>query len=189
MKQAIAALALMVVFAFPALASETDAKKAENIYGFKVESIDGKKVDLKDYKGKVLLIVNTASKCGFTPQYEDMVKLHNEFKEKGFAVLGFPANEFGKQEPGTDEEIKEFCKVNYNVDFPMFSKVVVKGEGQEPLFQYLTHAENKDFKGDIGWNFEKFLIGKDGKLLHRYRSKVVPTGEQIKKDIKAALEE
>lgn len=162
-------------------------EKEKSVYDFKVKNIDGKEVKLSDYKGKVLLLVNVASKCGYTPQYKDLQALYEKYGEKGLVVMGFPANNFGKQEPGTNEEIKEFCTANYDVTFPMFSKVSVKGDDQHELFKYLTSLENPDFKGDINWNFEKFLIGKDGKLLHRFRSKPSPTGEEIVKAVEAAL--
>ena len=155
----------------------------KNIYQFKVLDIEGKEVELSAYKGKTLLIVNVASQCGFTKQYKDLVELNEKYKDKNFAILGFPANEFGKQEPGSNEDIKKFCSSKYAVTFPMFSKVVVKGEGQVPLFKFLTTTENPDVKGDISWNFEKFLIGPDGQLKHRYLSKVVPTDNNLTKAI------
>jgi glutathione peroxidase len=186
-KWAIVLPILLVLAGATPWAGETEKSKAKSIHEFTVKNIDGKKVDLKKYKDKVLLIVNVASKCGYTPQYEDLVKLHDKYEEKGFAVLGFPANEFGKQEPGTNQEIKTFCKTKYDVQFPMFSKVVVKGDDQVPLFHYLTTAKNPDIEGPIKWNFEKFLIGKNGKLLHRYRSKVEPLSEELTQDIQKAL--
>lgn len=159
----------------------------KNIYQFKVLDIDGKEVNLAEFKGKTILIVNVASKCGFTKHYKNLIELSDKYKDKNFVVLGFPANEFGGQEPGTNAEIKKFCSTNYVVNFPMFSKVVVKGKDQVPLFQFLTTAENPDFKGDIEWNFEKFLIGPDGQLKHRYKSNVVPTDEKLTKAIDELL--
>ncbi len=179
---------ILLLFVFsPAIrvhASET----IQCIYDFTQNDIEGKPVKFEDYKGKVLLIINTASKCGFTPQYKELMELYSKYKEKGLVVLGFPANEFGQQEPGTDQEIQEFCTLNYKVEFPMFSKVCVKGESIEPLFHFLTEQKNPDFTGEIKWNFEKFLIGKDGQLLHRYRSKVKPTDPEIVEAIEQALE-
>lgn len=154
-----------------------------SIHLFKVKDIDGKEVDLSTYKGKTVLIVNVASQCGNTKQYKDLVALNDKYKDKNFVILGFPANEFGKQEPGTDEDIKKFCTSKYQVNFPMFSKVVVKGEGQVPLFKYLTTAENPDAKGDIKWNFEKFLVGPDGLLKHRFAAGLNPSDEKISKAI------
>lgn len=158
-------------------------EEVKNIYQFKVLDIDGQEINLANYKGKTILIVNVASKCGFTKHYKNLIELNEKYKGKNFTILGFPANEFGGQEPGSNEEIKKFCSTNYVVNFPMFSKVVVKGKDQVSLFQYLTTAENPDFKGDIEWNFEKFLIGPDGQLKHRYKSNVVPTDEKISKAI------
>ncbi|HET6527286.1 MAG TPA: glutathione peroxidase [Balneolaceae bacterium] len=158
-----------------------------SIYDFEPTNIDGKETPLSKYKGKVLLIVNTASECGYTPQYEGLQNLFEEYKDKGLVVLGFPANNFGGQAPGTDEEIKKFCTVNYSVTFPMFSKISVKGKNQHPLFTYLTSASNPDFTGVIKWNFEKFLINQEGVLIHRFRSAVEPESETIVKAIEVAL--
>lgn len=152
----------------------------ESIYNFKAVAIDGKTVDFASFKGKNILIVNTASRCGYTSQYEQLEALAKANPEK-LVVIGFPANDFGKQEPGTNAEIKEFCTKNYGVSFLMMEKVSVKGETMHPLFQWLTRQENPDFTGDINWNFEKFLIDEQGKLVHRYRSKVNPIGDEIKK--------
>ena len=159
----------------------------DSVYEFKVKNIEGKDVDLSEYKGKVLLIVNVASKCGATPQYDPLQALYKKYEDKGLVVLGFPANNFGGQEPGTDTEIAEFCTSKYSVEFPMFSKVSVKGDDKAPLFSYLTSAENPDKQGDIGWNFEKFLIGKDGKLIRRFATKVDPTNADLVAAIETAL--
>ena len=159
----------------------------DSVYEFKVKNIEGKDVDLSEYKGKVLLIVNVASKCGATPQYDPLQALYKKYADKGLVVLGFPANNFGGQEPGTDTEIAEFCTSKYSVEFPMFSKVSVKGDDKAPLFSYLTSAENPDKQGDIGWNFEKFLIGKDGKLIRRFATKVDPTNADLVAAIETAL--
>tara|TARA_R110002049_G_scaffold154425_3_gene318956 strand:- start:7862 stop:8407 length:546 start_codon:yes stop_codon:yes gene_type:complete len=156
-----------------------------SIYEFKAESIDGEIISLETYKGKTVLIVNVASKCGFTPQYEGLQALYDFYKDAGLVILGFPANNFKGQEPGTDEEIKQFCTLEYGVEFPMFSKVSVKGDDQDELFAYLTSLENPDFTGEINWNFEKFLISKEGKLLRRFRSKVKPQSEEIVSAIKS----
>ena len=149
-----------------------------SVYEFKLKSIDGKDFSLKKYKGKKVLIVNTASKCGYTPQYTELQKLSDTYKDK-LVVVGFPANNFGGQEPGTNEDIKTFCHDNFNVTFPMSGKVSVKGLDIDPLFQYLTTAENPDFTGEIKWNFEKFLLDENGKLIHRFRSKVTPMDPAI----------
>ena len=159
----------------------------DSVYDFKVKNIKGEEVDLSSYKGKVLLIVNVASKCGATPQYDPLQALYAKYADKGLVVLGFPANNFGGQEPGTNEEIVEFCTSNYSVEFPMFSKVSVKGDDKAPLFVYLTAAENPDKQGDIGWNFEKFLVGQDGKLVRRFATKVKPDDATVVAAIEEAL--
>lgn len=150
------------------------------VYTFKLKTIDGKDFSLAKYKGKKLLIVNTASKCGFTPQYAELQKLADQYKDK-VVVVGFPANNFGGQEPGTNSEVKEFCQKNFGVTFPLSSKVSVKGDDIDPLFKYLTNEPNPDFTGEIKWNFEKFLIDENGKLIHRYRSTTKPLSEDITK--------
>lgn len=150
-----------------------------NFHEFEIQDIRGNSVDLSSYKGQVVMVVNTASKCGYTPQYGELQKLYDAYSDKGFVILGFPANEFGGQEPGTDEEIAEFCQVNYGVKFQMFSKTVVKGNEIHPLFSYLTTTENGDFTGEINWNFEKFLIDKEGNLVRRFRSRTNPMDKEI----------
>jgi len=147
-------------------------------YDFKLKNIDGQDFSLAKYKGKKILVVNTASKCGFTPQYVDLQKLSELYKDK-VVVVGFPANNFGQQEPGTNSEIKAFCASYAAVKFPLSEKVSVKGEDISPLFKYLTEAPNPDFTGDIKWNFEKFLIDENGKLIHRFRSQVKPLDPAI----------
>ncbi|GAB2700933.1 glutathione peroxidase [Mucilaginibacter koreensis] len=149
-----------------------------SVYDFKLKNIDGKAFDLSKYKGKKLLIVNTASKCGFTPQYKELQELADKYKGK-VVVVGFPANNFGGQEPGLNAEIKTFCEKNYGVTFPLSEKVSVKGDDISPLFKYLTSAPNPDFTGEIKWNFEKFLIDENGKLVHRYRSQTKPLDPAI----------
>ena len=158
-----------------------------NAHDFKLADLSGKQVALSSYQGKVLLAVNVASQCGYTKQYQNMVALQERYQDRGLVVLGFPANNFGQQEPGTDAQIAEFCSTRYDVSFPMFSKISVKGADQHPLFQYLTSAANPDFTGDIEWNFEKALIGKDGKLLRRFRSAALPDGPEITAAVEQAL--
>jgi glutathione peroxidase len=153
------------------------------IYDFKVKGLDGKQLDLAAYKGKKLLIVNTASECGYTPQYADLQALYDKYKDK-LVVIGFPANNFGKQEPGSNSEIQTFCKKNYGVTFPMAEKVSVKGDDIHPLFKYLTEeAEKMGFKDPIKWNFTKFLVDEQGKLIAVYPSKVKPMSEEITKHL------
>ncbi|MEN9838873.1 MAG: Hydroperoxy fatty acid reductase 1 [Bacteroidota bacterium] len=150
-----------------------------SFHSFTMKDIRGKEVNLAAYKGKTVLVVNTASKCGYTPQYKELQALYEKYQSKDFVILGFPANEFGGQEPGSDETIAEFCEVNFGVKFPLFSKVVVKGDGIHPLFRMLTAAENPDFKGEINWNFEKFLINEDGQLVRRFRSRTTPMSAEM----------
>ncbi|HEY3969061.1 MAG TPA: glutathione peroxidase [Planctomycetaceae bacterium] len=165
-----------------------DDKKVPPVLNFKMKKIDGKETDLSAYKGKVVLMVNVASQCGLTPQYTALEGLHEKFADKGLAVLGFPANEFGSQEPGTDPEIATFCKDKYSVKFDMFSKVVVKGEGQCPLYKYLTSKEtDPQHSGEITWNFEKFLIGRNGEIVARFAPRVKPESEEVVKAIEAEL--
>lgn len=163
--------------------------KETSLYEFTMKDIDGKDVKLDTYKGKVVMIVNTASKCGNTPQYEGLQALYDKYKDQGFVVLGFPANNFMGQEPGTEKEIKEFCTLKYNVTFPMFSKVSVKGTDQTPLYTFLTNQENNAgvAKGDISWNFEKFLTDKNGKIIARFSPKTKPDDAKIVEAIEAAL--
>ena len=151
-----------------------------SVYDFKLKNIDGESFSLAKYKGKKVLIVNTASKCGFTPQYAELQKLADHYKDK-VVVVGFPANNFGQQEPGTAVEIKSFCQKNYGVTFPLSQKISVKGDDIDPLFKYLTEAPNPDFTGEIKWNFEKFLIDENGKLVHRFRSQVTPLSPELTK--------
>lgn len=152
------------------------------IYDFEVDKIDGSKLSLSDYKGKVVLIVNTASKCGFTKQFEGLEELYKKYKEEDFVILGFPCNQFLRQDPNSNEEILEFCQLNYGVTFPMFAKLEVKGKKQSPLFEYLV--ENTGGK-KIEWNFTKFLINKDGEIVERFASKVTP--EMLENDVKKLL--
>lgn len=149
-----------------------------NFYDFKFTTLKGQEVKMSDFKGKKILIVNTASKCGFTKQYKDLEELHKTYGNK-LVIIGFPANNFGQQEPGSNAQIQEFCEQNYGVDFLMAEKVDVKGDQISPLFKYLTAQENPDFKGDIKWNFEKFLIDENGKLVHRFRSATNPLDPAI----------
>lgn len=159
---------------------------AASIYDIKVKDIDGKETSLAPYKGKVLLIVNVASKCGYTPQYKALEATFEKYKDKGFAVLGFPCNQFGGQEPGTNEQIKQFCSSKYNVTFPLFDKIEVNGEHRHPLYVSLAGAKSP-FPGDIKWNFNKFLIGKDGKILKRFDSKATPDSPEVTHAVEAAL--
>jgi len=175
----IALLALLFI-------AQTVAARAESIYDLKLKDIDGKDVTLAAYKGKVLLIVNVASKCGYTKQYTALEATYQKYKDQGFVVLGFPCNQFGGQEPGTNEEIKEFCTSKFSVTFPLFDKLDVNGKDRAPLYTLLA-GEASPFPGDIKWNFNKFLIGKDGKILNRFESKVTPESTEMTSAIETAL--
>jgi glutathione peroxidase len=159
---------------------------ATSLYEIPVKDIDGKNTSLNAYKGKVMLIVNVASKCGYTPQYDGLETTYEKYKAKGFAVLGFPCNQFGGQEPGTNEEIKQFCSSKYHVTFPMYDKIDVNGANRHPLYVELA-GEKSPFPGDIKWNFGKFLVGKDGKIIKRFDSKVKPDSPEMTEAIEAAL--
>lgn len=168
--------------------SQSKAKAPQTVHDFTVKDIDGRSVKLNRYKGKVLLIVNVASRCGNTPQYAGLQGLYEKYGKQGLVVLGFPANDFGAQEPGTEAEIKQFCTANYKVTFPMFSKIVVKGDGQAPLYRYLTSKDtNPSFGGDIEWNFAKFLIGRDGRPIGRFSARTQPTDSPVIEAIERAL--
>jgi glutathione peroxidase len=170
-------------------ATMSEAPKAKSVLDFTMKDIDGKDVKLKKYKGDVLLIVNTASKCGYTPQYEGLQTIYDEYKSQGFTVLGFPANNFGGQEPGTESEIKEFCESKYKVKFPMFAKISVKGDDQDALYKFLTSKEtNPNFAGDISWNFNKFLVNRKGEVVARFSSKDTPQSESVRQAIEKELE-
>jgi glutathione peroxidase len=161
-----------------------------NVYDFTVQDIEGKPVSLSAFKGKVLLIVNVASKCGFTGQYEGLQKLYTTYSNRNFAVLGFPANDFLGQEPGTEAEIKSFCTLTYGVTFPMFAKILVKGKDMHPLYKFLTSKEtNPEFGGAISWNFNKFLIGRDGATVGRFGSRTKPEDKELVEAVDAALKE
>ncbi len=179
----------------------------DEIYKIPVKTIDGTETDLSDYKDKVLLVVNVASKCGLTPQYEGLQKLYSEYHDKGLEVLGFPANDFMGQEPGTEEEIKDFCDTNFNVKFPLFSKISVKGDDQNPLYKYLTetkpdtdvndgefeaklkgYGSERSQPNEVLWNFEKFLVGKNGEVVGRFAPDVTAEDERLVEKIEAELE-
>ncbi|MFZ1701793.1 MAG: glutathione peroxidase [Pyrinomonadaceae bacterium] len=163
----------------------TAAPSETSIYQFTMKNIDGKDVKLETYKGSVVMVVNVASKCGYTPQYEGLEAIYKKYEDQGFVVLGFPANNFMGQEPGTEAEIKDFCSTTYGVTFPMFSKISVTGSDQHPLYTLLTSKESDpEFGGDISWNFNKFLIDRSGKIVGRFATKDKPDG----KDVTTAIE-
>lgn len=177
-----------MIAAFALFLSLVTAQPSTNsIYDISLKDIDGKPTSLSAYKGKVMMIVNTASRCGFTSQYEGLQKLYEAYKDKGFVVLAFPSNDFLGQEPGTAEEIKKFCKANYGVTFPLFAKGPVSGKEMQPLFRYLTEESPKDFRGRIAWNFTKFLISKDGAVVARFSPGTAPDRPEIRKAVEEAL--
>jgi glutathione peroxidase len=181
--------AAAVILAGCAAIGTGEDKKVASPLTLKMKSIDGKDLDLSKYKGKVVLIVNVASQCGYTKQYKGLQELYDKHEKDGLVILGVPSNDFGEQEPGTEAEIVEFCKTNYKVTFPMTSKVVVKGEKKTELYKILSATPDKDGKTpEVGWNFEKFLIGRDGKVVGRYKSAVAPNSEELTKAIKTELE-
>ena len=160
---------------------------SKSAYDFAVIDVEGKPAKLADYKGKVALIVNTASQCGYTGQYKDLQALYAKYKDKGFVVLGFPSNDFGGQEPGTNKEIKTFCETNFNVKFPLFDKGPVKGAQKQPLYKFLTEEAGDTYKGEVAWNFEKFLVDKKGHVVGRYKSGVKPSDSDLTKVLESNL--
>lgn len=181
-------MSAFVMLAFLFLNCKTESKVApqtNSVYDYSVNDIDGNEVNLIDYKGKVLLIVNTASECGFTPQYDGLEELYEKYKDQGVVVLGFPCNQFGGQEPGTSAEIKQFCESKFSISFPMFEKIDVNGDNAAPLYTYLKSEQSGLITDDIKWNFTKFLINKDGKPINRYASQTTP--KKIEADIEKEL--
>ncbi|MEO6696363.1 MAG: glutathione peroxidase [Ignavibacteria bacterium] len=165
--------------------SEGKQELKKNIYDLSVKTMSGEEKKLSEYKGKVLLIVNVASKCGNTPQYTGLENIYRKYKDRGFEILGFPSNDFGGQEPGTNEEIKNFCESKYNVTFPLFDKMEVTGDGISPLYNRLSN--NTEPAGEVGWNFEKFLIDKEGNITGRFKSKIQPESEELISAIESKL--
>lgn len=181
----LAALPLLVTTAALAASSE---KRMLSLYDIPVTTIDGKAATLGEYTGKVLLVVNVASKCGFTGQYAGLEKLWDDLRDDGLVILGFPSNDFMGQEPGTDQEIKQFCSLRYNVTFPMFAKVKTKGDEQHPLYKFLTRAEtNPKAAAEVSWNFNKFLIGRDGRGIAHFGSRATPESKELRDAIAQAL--
>ncbi len=180
MKKRLEYIVLGVLIAmFSTVAKDAQQDAAKSPLDFTMNSIDGQPVELENYRGKTILLVNVASKCGMTPQYEDLQAIYEKYQDKEFIILGFPANNFMGQEPGTNEEIKAFCSTNYGVTFPMFEKISVKGKDQHPLYAYLTDKKAHDFGGAIQWNFTKFLIGKDGQIKERFGPRIKPSDDKV----------
>ena len=176
----------IAVIAAVMITQVASAEPKSSLYDIPLKDINDKAASLKEYQGKVLLVVNVASQCGLTPQYKALEAVHRKYKDKGFSVVGFPCNDFGSQEPGTPEDIKKFCSEKYEVTFPLFAKLHVKGAEQHPLYAALT-GKDSPFPGDIKWNFGKFLIGKDGKILKRFEPQTKPDAPEVIESIEAAL--
>ncbi len=177
-----------ILLAVAGAQTQPGSGKVPEALNFTMNSIDGKPVNLSKYQGKVVMMVNVASECGYTPQYKGLQDLHRKYSSQGLSILGFPSNEFGEQEPGTNAEIAAFCKQNYGVEFDMFSKVMITGNSQAPLYKYLTSKQtNPKFAGEVGWNFEKFLIGRDGQVIARFTSEVEPSSREMISAIETAL--
>lgn len=186
MKRTILASTLLLPLTFAAAAVPATAETS--LYSFTVNDIDGKPVPLESFKGRVVLVVNTASRCGLTPQYEALQALYVKYRDQGLVILGFPANDFRGQEPGTDEEIKTFCSTKYGVTFPMFSKISVLGDGIHPLYKYLTSGAGRaELAGDITWNFEKFLFDRTGRLAARFVPRTKPDADEVVRAIEGLL--
>jgi glutathione peroxidase len=190
--QSIPAMAAVMAIAFSwsmvSAGPQASPKKPTSVLDFTVKDIDGKDVPLTKFQGKVLLIVNTASQCGYTPQYKGLQETYQKYKDQGFEVLAFPANEFGAQEPGSDEQIKQFCSTRYKVSFPLFSKIVVKGKGIHPLYEYLTtEATDPKHAGPIPWNFAKFLVNRKGEVVARFEPGVKPDSSELTTVVEKAL--
>ena len=184
----LAAASLLILSATAVGTFNATATAMAGVFDFTMNSLNGESVDLEQYRGRVVLIVNVASECGYTYQYEGLQNLHEKYAGEGLALLGFPSNDFGRQEPGTAAEIQDFCERNFGVEFDMFAKIVVRGLNKVPLYDYLTaRATNPESAGEIEWNFEKFLIGRDGEIINRFRSAVEPESRQITEAIESAL--
>src|ERR1700738_2610706 len=177
---------LVLVLTF-CIAAVCMALPANGVYSYTLKSIDGQPVSLKSYRGKVLLLVNVASKCGYTPQYAGLESLYEKYKDRGLVIVGIPANNFAQQEPGTNEEIKTFCSRKYNVTFPMMSKVSVLGDDKTPLYQYLTKQTGAAIAGDIKWNFTKFLVDRNGNVVQRFEPAVTPDSKEVTAAIEKQL--
>lgn len=176
------------LFSSPQLSPQQEVKGPAmntSIHDFSMITIDGKEKSLAEYKGNVLLVVNVASFCGYTPQYKDLEEVYNKYKDKGFRILAFPANNFGEQEPGSDEDIKTFCSTKYDVTFDLFSKISVRGDDQHPLYRYIT--KDSPFPGEVKWNFQKYLVDQNGKLVAMFPSKTKPTDPLVTGRIEALL--
>ena len=184
-----AAYLVVKLWAILTLMTNTTFASPQSLYDLSAGGLDGQKIELATFSGKVALVVNTASKCGFTSQYKDLESVYQEYKDQGFVVLGFPSNDFGGQEPGTNQEIKTFCELKYKTTFPVFAKGSVSGTEKQPVYKFLTEQSEKDYQGDPGWNFVKFLVDKQGKVVGRFSSITSPNGRKLRSAIEAMLKE
>jgi len=190
MRVSLTAALVSTLLVSTAMADKSSDSEHECALDFKAKDIDGEAVDLHDYEGSVVLVVNVASKCGLTPQYTGLQNLYEEYKDQGLVILGFPCNQFAGQEPGSEADIKRFCSTEYNVSFPMFSKVNVNGDDAAPIYKYLTSKEVKPKgSGKVSWNFEKFLIDREGNLVARFEPRTKPSDDELVKAIESELEE
>jgi glutathione peroxidase len=181
-------ISVMALIGLPQVKPEPQKVPVPAVLNFTMNNLDGKPVNLAKYQGTVVLFVNVASQCGYTPQYEGLQELHKRYAARGLRLLGFPSNDFGQQEPGTNQEIADFCKKNYGVQFDMFSKIDVVGSTKAPLYQFLTSAKtDPKYAGEVAWNFEKFLIGRNGQIIGRFKSPVEPLSKELISAIEAAL--
>ncbi|MBN2398729.1 MAG: glutathione peroxidase [Candidatus Aminicenantes bacterium] len=183
-------LIVLSLIAVAAVWLPAQGERTDSVYAFSLKSISGRETALSQFQGKVLLLVNTASKCGLTPQYKALEAIYQRYKDRGLVVLGFPANNFLRQEPGTDKQIAEFCQINYGVSFPMFSKISVRGKNIHPLYKFLVDKEtNPAFAGKIGWNFTKFLVDRQGRIVGRFAPRQVPDDPEVIAAIEKVLQQ
>lgn len=181
---------LLIAFFLAALPiNQSLAEPARTIYDFSVNTLEGEQIDLSKFRGQVMLIVNTASRCGFTPQYKELEELYEQYRDKGFVILGFPSNDFSNQEPGTNDEIRAFCTHKFGVTFPLMCKEPVTGENKQPVFEFLTEDTPEEFQGEVGWNFEKFLIDRKGNVRARYSSFTNPMSSRLRDELDELLQE
>jgi glutathione peroxidase len=189
MRTVLTSLTCLAIVTSPVAAEEKGDKKVPAVLNFKMKALDGKDIDLSKYQGKVVMFVNVASECGLTPQYKGLQALHDKYASQGLAIIGVPANEFGAQEPGTNEQISKFCASNYGVKFDMLAKVVVKGDGICPLYKHLTSKEtDSKFAGEIQWNFTKFVVNRNGEIVARFEPRTEPDAAEVIKAIEAELQ-
>ena len=180
---------MKIFFLILFLSFNLEAQMTNNFHNLKANSIKGEEIDFSEYRNKVVMVINTASKCGFTSQYEGLEELYKEYNDRGLVILGFPSNDFGNQEPADNQEIAKFCKLNFGVSFPMFEKIIVKGEAKHPVYKFLTESSPEMYQGEVGWNFVKFLIDKNGNVRGRFSSMTKPDSKKIIKLLNELINE